>query len=119
MCDQRQNYNDPEEQLYCSINPREFMRDVRKLQQRTKCTNKTCVDFIRLFSKHVGDDKVPKGFDSCDKELKQAAGVDCIELNGCTGCNQHVYSHEDKRTHCPLCGFARCDEHGKAKEVGM
>ena len=110
--------HDREEKLYSSVNHDEFIRDVRQLQHRAKCTNTTCVDFIRLFSKYIGDDKCPKGFAACDKELKKAAGVDCIVLNGCIQCNRHVYSHKDRRTHCPLCGFARYDDNGKANEVG-
>jgi len=83
--------NNAEEQVYGAINQEEFLKDVRKLQARTKCTHNTCVHFIELFTKYVGQDKTPHGFGSCDKKLKEAAGVDIIELHGCTACNRHVF----------------------------
>lgn len=110
----------PEEKLYCAVNRDEFLKDLRKLQTKTKCTDKTCLNFIRLFGKYVGEDQVPTartGFQTCDRKLKEAAGVNVLELNGCTKCNNHVFLPTSKRTHCPKCGDARYDTNGKAKEV--
>ena len=112
----RECYYNAEEKVYGAINQEEFLKDVRKLQARTKCTHKTCVHFIELFTKYFGEDKVPHGFGSCDKKLKEAAGVNVIELHGCTACNRHVFL-PSKRTHCPHCGGARYDAKGKPKEV--
>jgi hypothetical protein len=109
--------DDAEERLYSAINSEEFTKDIRKLQARTKCTNKTCVDFIRLFGKYVGEDKVAKGFHTCDKKLKEAAGVNVLQLHGCTTCNRHVFLPSSKATHCPHCGGARYDAQGKPNEV--
>ena len=33
--------------------PRALFREIRKVQQQTKCTNTTCLDFISLFNKYV------------------------------------------------------------------
>ena len=41
------------ESLYCVGNREELFREIRKVQQRTKCTNTTCLDFISLFNKYV------------------------------------------------------------------
>ena len=109
--------NDPEERLYSAINQDEFLKDLRKLQARTKCTHKTCLNFIQLFAKYVGEDSVPKGFWNCDKKLKKAAGVDVIVLHGCTSCNRHVFLPTSTRTHCPNCGGARYNAKGKPNEV--
>ena len=109
--------NNPEEKLYCAVNREEFFKDLRKLQAKTKCTNKTCVNFIRLFDKYVGEDQVSTGFQTCDRKLKEAAGVNVLELHGCTKCNNHVFLPTSKRTHCPKCGDARYATNGKAKEV--
>ena len=101
---------------YGSLDPEEFIRDVRQLQHKNKCSDKTCVDFISLFNQYV-DGKTPSGFTTCDNKLKEAAGIEVIELNGCSKCHEHVYGSDDKRTHCPCCGEARNDaKTGKATE---
>ena len=78
------HFNNAEEKLYSSVNREEFLKDLRKLQAKTKCTDKTCLNFIHLFSKYVGEHEVPtgrKGFHSTDRKLKEAAGVNCLELD--------------------------------------
>jgi len=106
-----------EQAVYESIDADEFARDVRRLQHKNKCTNQTCLDFISLFSQYV-DGHIPAGFTECDNKLKQAAGVEVIELHGCSKCHSHVYGPDDKRTHCPCCGAARYDaKTGKPTEV--
>ena len=109
--------NNAEERLYSATNHEEFLKDLRKLQARTKCTNTTCVNFIQLFTKYVGEAKGQKGFRACDKKLKEAAGVDVIELHGCKKCNRHVFLPNSARTRCPHCGGARYDAKGKPQEV--
>ena len=99
------------------IDEDEFLRDVRHLQRKTKCSNKTCLEFINLFSKHVDSYKCNKTFAACDKELKAAAGVEFMQLDGCVGCNRFVFSPKDQRTECPCCGHARHRSDGKALEA--
>ena len=106
--------------LCCAINRDEFITDVRKLQSRTKCTNSTCVDFIRLFAKYFGDDNVPthaKSYQTCDRKLKEAAGVEVLELHGCIKCDRHVFLPSSTETLCPNCGACRYDARGKPNEV--
>ena len=93
----------------------EFVRDVRSVQHKTKCSTKTCMEFIQLFERYMKG-TLPAKFDKCDKGLKEAAGIDVIELNGCHKCHGHVYGPGDERTECPCCGTARFDENGKAHE---
>ena len=106
-----------EELVYESIDAEEFARDLRRLQHKNKFTDKTCLDFISLFSQYV-EGHVPAGFTECDKKLKEAAGVEVIELHGCSKCHGHVYGPEDKRVDCPCCGAARYKA-GKPTEVCM
>ena len=87
------------------------------MQRKTKCTNKTCLEFINLFSKHVDNYECNKTFAACDKELKEAAGVEFIQIDGCVGFNRFVFSPKDKRTECPCCGHARYSSDGKALEA--
>ena len=91
-----------------------------KLQSRTKCTNSTCVDFIRLFAKYFGDDNVSthaKSYQTCDRKLKEAAGVEVLELHGYIKCDRHVFLPSSTETLCPNCGACRYDARGKPNEV--
>lgn len=105
-----------EEAVYESLDAEELNRNLRLLQHKHKCTDKTCLDFISLFSQYVDGD-IPAGFTECDKKLKEAAGVEVVELHGCGKCNAHVYGPEDKRAHCPRCGEPRYAANGKPTEV--
>ena len=96
-----------EEVVYESLDADEFVRDLRRLQHKNKFTDKTCLDFISLFSTYVNGGHIPAGFTECDKKLKEAAGIQVIELHGCSKCHGHVYGPDDKSTHCPCCGAAR------------
>jgi len=111
---------EPEESIYNAIDAVEFMRDLRKLQQRTKCGNNTCVGFIKLFEQHLGtkaNSTLPKSFAACDKALKAEAGVKCLELHGCTNCQRHVFAPGDKTSaRCPECGAGRYQADGKPNE---
>ena len=96
----------------------EFLTDLRRLQTSTKCTNKTCMGFIQLFSKYVDTGKMDKTFSMCDKKMQEMAGVQFFQLDGCTKCNRHVYGPEDHASRCPKCQSPRYDATGKALEVG-
>ena len=108
-----------EKVVYKSLDAGKFARDLLRLQHKNKFTDKTCLDFISLFSQYV-DGHIPAGFTECDKKLKKAAGIEVIELHGCSNseCHGHVYGPEDKRTCCPCCGSTRyVADTGKPTEV--
>jgi hypothetical protein len=86
------------------------------MQQRTGCSDATCKDVIATFRRYLRVD-VPNDFRGADKKMKDAAGTKVLRLNGCVGCNKHVFMPEDKATSCPLCGHARYDRKGKPHEV--
>ena len=56
---------------------------------------------------------------SRDRHLQHRSGVEMLELNGCTGCNKHVYLPHDKSKHCPRpgCGANRYSPTGIPYEV--
>ena len=109
--------DEEEDIIYADDDPNELFRDLRGLQQRTNCSNTTCLEFIKLYNKHVDEDgNLPKTFAACDKELKEAAGATFLELHGCTECNGFVFTPQDKRDACPCCGHARYDSNGKPNE---
>ena len=99
-----------------------FCADLRRLQQRCGCSDKTCADVLQTFKKYLGVD-APKTFKSYDKKMKKLAGAEMLRLNGCPECKRHVYLPSDKTNFCPhvkadgtVCGAARFDEHGQARE---
>ena len=131
-----------------AIDEEKFYKDLRRLQQRTLCTEKTVLDFISTFEKY-SNCPVNSSLRACDKKmqvkfeffvsliqfhtshllyiLSQAkAGVMFLALNGCTGCNKFVYLPSDKRKNCPhvkangeVCGEPRFGANGQPKEVRL
>ena len=100
-----------------------FCRQVRGVQQRTKCTEATVIDFISTFGKHLKCPTANIDFRKCDVKMQSRAGVGFLILHGCIKCNKFVFTPDDKRTHCPyvkpdgeVCGAARFDGDGKPKE---
>lgn len=100
-----------------------FCADLRRLQQRSGCSDAACDDIVRTFQKYLGID-APKNFRSYDKSMQQAAGAKMLRLNGCPSCKRHVYLPTDKEQCCPrikangsVCGHPRYDDEGKPLEV--
>lgn len=88
--------------------------DVRRLQQRSGCSDVTCDEIVELFRKYLGMDV---HFKSYDAKMEEQAGFQMLRLNGCPNCKQHVYLPSDKDKQCPICGHNRYDESGKPLEV--
>lgn len=89
--------------------------DIRLLQQRSKCSDKTCDEILWIFSKHLGI--VRNNFRNTDKKMRKVAGTSVLRLHGCVGCHKHVFLPQDKNIVCPLCGHARYDVEKKPFEV--
>lgn len=94
---------------------KQFCTDLRKIQQRNKCTNALCSDVVLTLGKYLNI--TPKNFRKYDKILQQEAGIRFLRLNGCTTCNKFVFLPEDRRRLCPLCQGPRFDANNKALEV--
>jgi hypothetical protein len=94
----------------------QFCIDVRRLQQRTGCTDATCDDIIRTFSNYLGA-KIPSNFKAADKKIQLKAGAKCLRLNGCVGCDKHVFLPDDPAEECSLCGHQRYDAKGQPNET--
>ena len=101
----------------------ELCVDLRRLQQRCKCSDATCDEILRTLSKYLslGD---TTNFRKCDKKMHDMAGTTVLRLNGCPKCNKHVYLPTDKESSCPhvnedgqVCGHSRYDADGKPLEV--
>ena len=95
--------------------------DIRRLQQRSGCTDVVCKEILQLFKEYAGGVKITstmtKAFSGCDKKLQSAAGVKVLKLNGCVRCHKHVYTPDDKARVCPHCGHTRFDEEDKPNEL--
>ena len=96
----------------------QFCVDIRRLQQRTGCTDATCDDIIRTFSNYLGA-KIPSNFKAADQKIQLKAGAICLRLHGCVGCNKHVFFLKDLEEECPLCGHQRYNVKRKPNEVCM
>lgn len=104
-----------------------FFSDLRRLQSRCKCTEEMCADITATFGKYIGL-KESGCFKAAakrrDKVMQEKAGVQCLIIHGCVGCDEFVYVPGDRRTHCSnvksdgtICGHPRLDVNGKPFEV--
>ena len=100
----------------------QFCADLRKIQQRSKCSEALCTDVVLTLGKYLN--VTPQNFRKYDKQMQSAAGIKFLRLNGCTGCKKYVYLPSDRRRVCPrvkedgnICGSPRFDDQGKALEV--
>jgi len=94
---------------------RQLCSDLRRIQQRHKCTDSVCADVVLTLSKYLS--VTPANFRKYDKIMQKEAGVRFLALNGCPGCNEFVFLPEDPRQVCPKCGDPRYDSLGKPLEV--
>ena len=106
-----------------------FFSDLRLLQNRCKCTESMCADIAVTFGKYMGL-KESRCFKAAakqrDKRLQEKAGIQCLSIHGCVGCDKFVYEPGDQRTHCPfvknddtICGHPRFDENKQPYEVRL
>lgn len=113
--DDKENNEDEVAENFCS--------DLRRLQQRGKCTDSLCGDIIFTLGKYLNI--TPTNFRKYDKKMQKAAGISFMRLNGCPVCKKFVYLPSDRRQRCPqqinddgtVCGSPRCDATGKPFEV--
>ena len=91
----------------------QFCVSVRRLQQRTGCSDIACKDIIQTLGKHLRLDK-PVNIKETDKKLQKTAWTRFLRLHGCVGCHRHVFAA--KRKHCPSCGHARYNSKGQPFE---
>ena len=94
---------------------RQICSDLRRLQQRNKCTDSVCADVVLTLSKYLS--VTPANFRKYDKIMQKQAGIRFLRLHGCPACNDFVFLPEDKRAACPKCGGPRYDRLGKPLEV--
>ena len=102
-----------------------FFSEVRVLQRRTRCSNFVCAEFIKAYRK-LASTPLERTIKEFDNDAKEAAGSRYIILNGCPGCNRHVYLPTDKAMTCPfvkgdgnICGHPRFDDKKKPFEVSI
>ena len=88
---------------------------LRQLQHRRGCTNVLLEDMFEVMRPYLRC-LSSVNFKSADKKMQEEAGVECIKLNGCVGCNAFIFLPNDRRHICPKCGVGRYFESGDAKE---
>ena len=122
-CVVKETNNEEEEQALAEA----FFSDLRLLQNRCKCTEAMCADITATFGKYMGlkDTRCFKSaVKKCDKVLQENAGIECLSIHGCVGCDKFVYEPGDRRTQCPfvkkdgtICGHPRFDVDKNPHEV--
>lgn len=124
-CVVKETNNEKEEELLAEA----FFSDLRLLQNRCKCTEAMCADITATFGKYMGL-KESHCYKSAakkrDKVLQKNAGIECLSINGCVGCDKFVYEPGDKRTQCPfvkkdgtICDHPRFDVDKNPYEVRL
>ena len=89
--------------------------DLRRIQQRNKCTDRLCSDVVLTLGKYLN--VTPTNFRKYDKIMQKEAGMHFLALNGCPRCKKFVFVPTDSRQICPVCGGPRYDSKGKPLEV--
>ena len=94
-----------------------FCVDIRRLQQKFKCSDATCDEVVKLFGKYFGNQET--NFRQADGKIAKASGTKMLRLHGCVNvrCKGYVFLPSDKLKNCPKCGQARYDHNGKPFEV--
>ena len=82
---------------------------LRQVQRDCACTNKTLQYVMQAV---FGMEKQKSTF-VLDQQYSQKR----LLLNGCVGCNQHVFLPGDNEYACPKCRHPRLNNNGKANEV--
>ena len=86
---------------------------LRQVQRECACTNKTLSGVMKAIGPYLGMEQQKSTF-----VLDQQYSRTSLLLNGCVGCNQHVFLPGDKQLACPRCRHPRLNEAtGKPNEV--
>ena len=93
---------------------------LRQVQRTTGCATTTLNKTIQALKEHMNVN-IPQHFKvSCiDNQMCDEGGASVLELNGCVGCHEHVYTPQSPRMSCPKCGHPRFNNSLKANEVSV
>ena len=90
---------------------------LRGVQYQSQCANRTLNMAIEVLKPHLRLRHFEHGFKNVDAIMKQESGATCLCLNGCVGCNNHVFTPQEKVKTCPRCGHDRYNEKAQPHEV--
>lgn len=99
---------------------RELWSELRHVQRATGCSNKTLQETFRRVKKISGipdEMHVKVAAVYGDKYLQMKSGFTAIRVDGCVGCNEHVFLPSEKQIFCPKCRHPRFDAKKKPNEV--
>ena len=95
--------------------------ELRQVQRKTGCTNITLKEtfktFTKLFPEEYGKPATTKPGKGGDASLLKKSGARSIRLDGCVGCNDHVFLPSEKKVFCPKCRHPRFNAEHKPNEV--
>ena len=101
---------------------RELWSNLRQVQRTTGCTNKTLQETFLCVQKFSGIHEIDslsvlEIASAADKNLLKTTGAWRIRLDGCVGCQRHVFLPSEKRIFCPECRHPRFNASKKPNEV--
>ena len=96
----------------------ELWSTLRQVQRKTGCTTSTLKETFKRIKKLVAMDHVKGGDRSAEREMRQESGACGIRLDGCAGCDEHVFLPSEKTIFCPKCRHPRFNAKHKPNEVG-
>ena len=76
---------------------------LRQAQRKCGCNHKTLETIMQTVEPFLQDGATD--------------GATVLQLNGCVGCNNHVFLHTSKRIRCPKCNHPRFNREKKPNEV--
>ena len=99
---------------------KELWSTLRQVQRKTGCTNKTLNEVFVCVQKFSGmQEKVSakEAAAAADKNILMTSGAWRIRVDGCVGCNAHVFLPSEKEIFCPECRHPRYNTSKQPNEV--
>ena len=90
---------------------------LRKIQRRTGCTTKVLEVTLKVLRPFFKRPVSPSCLRRSNRLFFERAGAKMVKLNGCVHCNRFVFTPQDRRHTCPICGHSRYGDDGQAHEV--
>ena len=99
---------------------RELWAELRHMQRATGCTDKILAETFRRVKRFSGIDEklsAKRAVRSADKCMRRKSGARMIRVDGCAGCDEHVFLPSEHSIFCPKCRHPRYNSKKEPNEV--
>ena len=89
------------------------------MQKKSGCSTKTLNLVLEELQPYLKEEfRGARTVDKTTRKIVVPTGAVILRLNGCVGCNEHVFLPSSRARLCPKCNSPRYEENGKTpKEV--